>query len=453
MDTTGGTTSGADGSSDGADSSGEQSTGEPEELTPEELLANVDHIIVLCMENRSFDNYLGSLQLLEGHEDVDGLDGTETNPDQNGEPVGISVLNDFTPLDPPHGWGDCHAQWNEGALDGFVTEQFASHGDDFKHEVMGYHIRQHLPVTYALADAYTVCDAWFCSLLAQTWPNRYYLHCGDGSGGTSNVPATPLPRSIMDACQDAGISNMNYYDGLVSWRWGAFPVTGFSRTAGMDEFFDKLQNGGLESVVILDPDFLSNDDHPPNNIQLGQALIGTIYTALANSQYWERSLLIVTYDEHGGFYDHVPPPTTVDANGPDFQQMGFRVPTLVIGPHVRSGFVDHTVLEHCSFAATVSTRFGVPPLNDRVAATADVSSCIDPAFVDDPQPPIEVPSLQVRDSDLDSVGTFTSQPELMEAMGIEMPLTPERRAEHRQGVERFLAEAERLGVVKRERGV
>lgn len=446
-DTGGESSTGAGSSSDGGESS--SSTGEPLDLTPEELLANVDHIIVLCMENRSFDHYLGALQLDEGGKDVDGLDGTESNPDQNGVAVPVFEMDNFEPEDPPHGWDACHGQWNDGANDGFVIEHFATVGDALKHEVMGYHVRDHLPVTYALADAYTVCDAWFCSLLSQTWPNRYYLLACDSSGNTGNTPASPGPTTILDLCSDHDVSSHNYYDGLVAWKWGAYPLTGFSGTSSLGSFFDKLTGGGLESVVVLDPDFLSNDDHPAHNIQLGQVLIGTIYQALANSQYWERSLLIITYDEHGGFFDHVPPPTTVDDNGPEFQQMGFRVPTLVIGPHVRAGAIDHTVFEHGSFNATVALRFGLPPLNARMAATADVSSCIDPAFVDNPQPPVQVPQLIVRESEiLEGLGEITSQPELFEAAGIPVPLQGEHRVQHRRTVERLLKEAERQGVAK-----
>jgi phospholipase C len=445
-------TSAGSSTSDGEAESGSEdsSTGEPVDLTPEELLANIDHIIVLCMENRSFDHYLGALQLAEGVADVAGLDGTETNPDAQGNPVAVFEMDNFEPEDPPHGWDACHQQWNEGANDGFVIAHAESAGAAVAHEVMGYHVRNHLPVTYALADAYTVCDQWFCSLLSQTWPNRYYLWACDSSGSTNNTPASPGPTTILSLCADHDVSSHNYYDGLAAWKWGAYPITGFAGTSGIGSLFDKLASGsGLESVVIIDPDFLSNDDHPSHNIQLGQALIGSIYTALANSQYWERSLLIITYDEHGGFFDHVPPPTTVDDNGPEFAQMGFRVPTLVIGPHVRVGAIDHTVYEHSSFAATVARRFGLPPLNQRMAATADVSSCIDPALVDNPQPPVPVPQLVLRESEiLAGLGDVTSQPELFEAVGIPVPLRGEHREQHRRSVERLLAEAERLGVAK-----
>jgi phospholipase C len=441
----GDSSSGSSGASEG--SSGTD-TGEVE-LTPEELLAPIEHIIIVCMENRSFDHYLGALQLAEGNAVVDGLSGTETNPDQNGQDVAVFEMDNFTPEDPPHGWGSCHNQWNMGENDGFVLEHFASHGDAIKHEVMGYHVRGHLPIYYALADAYTVCDRWFCGLLGPTWPNRYYLHCASSSGTTTNVPASPPPPSIMDACNDAGITNRNYFDGLVAWRWGAFPIAGFSGTTGIGEFFDKLQNGGLEQVVIIDPDFMANDDHPSHDIQLGQALVASIYEALAQSDYWQNSLLIITYDEHGGFFDHVPPPTTEDANGPEFAQMGFRVPAIVVGPHVRKGAIVSTELEHSSFAKTVALRFGLEPLNERAEAASDLSSCIDPAYLDDPQDPIALPPLDLDDDRImANAGQTTSQPELFAAAGIELPLQGDQLARHRASLRAFVDRARRLGVAR-----
>jgi phospholipase C len=124
--------------------------------------------------------------------------------------------------------------------------------------------------------------------------------------------------------------------------------------------------------------------------------VASVYEALASSPNWERCLLVVTYDEHGGFHDHVPPPTTVDPH-PGFEQLGFRVPSMVIGPQVRAGCVDGTVFDHASVAATVAARWGLEPLNERVAATADLSSCIDPELIDNPRPPVALPYIVVPD--------------------------------------------------------
>ncbi|MEO7093628.1 MAG: alkaline phosphatase family protein, partial [Polyangiales bacterium] len=138
-------------------------------MTPQQLLAHVETIIVLCMENRSFDHYLGSLRVAENRMDVDGLTGTESNPSASGGTVSVHLLQDFTPEDPPHGWSACHEQWNNGANDGFVK----AHEGSSEADVMGYHDRSQLPVTYALADAGVVCNRWFAACLGPTWPNRF----------------------------------------------------------------------------------------------------------------------------------------------------------------------------------------------------------------------------------------------------------------------------------------
>ncbi|NVB38078.1 alkaline phosphatase family protein [Pseudenhygromyxa sp. WMMC2535] len=410
-------------------------------------LAEVEHIIVLCMENRSFDHFFGARQLVEGQTDVDGLTGEESNPDGLGGEQQVFHLENFEPADPPHAWDPVHAQWNNGANDGFVTEQIAENGIDLAHEVMGYHVREDLPVLWALADEYTLCDRWFCSLLGPTWPNRYYLHCGTSNGRQGNTPAFPYPTTVQQACNDAGISNNNYY-GDLAWRWGAFPLLGFGGTDSFDEFFTNIEDGKLEQVVILDPSFSSNDDHPSHSISLGQALIATVYEALAQSQYWEKCLLVITYDEHGGFYDHVPPPTTPDSEGSEWQQQGFRVPAVVIGPHVRKGCVNHTVFDHASFPATVTRRFGLPEMNERTAGVNDLASCIDPDTLGAPTPPSPLPKAVVNvEQVLARCGVHSSQEELMRATG-NWPITPAFTARERARVMKLLETGQRLGAVE-----
>src|SRR5262249_44721090 len=137
------------------------------ERTPAELLAGIDTIVVLCMENRSFDHYLGSLRLLEGRKDVDGLVGTESNPDASGKPVLVHRLDDFTPEDPPHAGDPVHAQWNNGGLDGLVKSP-STPGVKSPADVMGYYTRDQLPITYALADQSAICQRWFSSVLGPT---------------------------------------------------------------------------------------------------------------------------------------------------------------------------------------------------------------------------------------------------------------------------------------------
>lgn len=413
-------------------------------LTAAQLLAPIDTIVVLCMENRSYDHYLGALTLEEGRADLAGLTGAEVNPDPDGMPVGVHVLDDFTPADPPHDWDACHAQWNGGANDGFVTE----HAGASQADVMGYHLRSHLPVTYALADASAICDRWFCSVLGPTWPNRYYLHGATSNGGKGNLPALGF-RSIFQVLDEAGISHRNYFHDLAWASGGYFKLTGLS---GIEQFFEQAEAGELPQFSLIDPQFVgagANDDHPDHDIRLGQALIGSVFAALAQSPQWNRCLFVLTYDEHGGFYDHVAPPTAVDQRA-DFQQLGFRVPSLVAGPFVRRGCAVHTTLEHSSVIATLTSRFGLEPMNQRVAATADLSSCIDARTLADPQPPPVLPAIDIARSAIRRRPARTgAHAELMAAVAAR-PLPPhlDRRADADAITERVLAWGQRLGAVR-----
>ncbi|MBC8074127.1 MAG: alkaline phosphatase family protein, partial [Deltaproteobacteria bacterium] len=366
-------------------------------LSVGELLAPVEHVIVVMMENRSFDHMFGALAL-EGRL-VDGLTGDETNPDPDGEPVGVFLLTDpVVVVDPKHSWDGSREQWNGGANDGFVTSYVAEGAPD-PSIVMGYYDRTTLPVSYALADAYSICDRWFCSVMGPTWPNRFHLHLGTSGGMTTNDTPEVVPPSIFDRLTESGITNV-YYNSNVP-----FTLT-YGKTEGVlqiSDFFEAAAAGTLPQFSMIDPAFtdfatdpsMGTDDHPPADVTMGQAFLATVYAAIAQSPAWNRTLLVITYDEHGGFYDHVAPPTTTD-DLPEFEQLGFRVPALVIGPHVRRGCTNSTTLDHVSVVSTVTRKWGLTPLNARVEATADLSSCIDPDFVDDPQPPAMLPALQVR---------------------------------------------------------
>ncbi len=435
-------------------------TGEPADecgpdtrgLAPEELLAEIDTVVVIMMENRSTDHYFGSATFREGWT-IDGLTGQETNPRIDGTPVSVFQMANLTPADPPHQWVDCHLQWNMGANDGFVVVHEQVHPGSFD-EVMGYHVRSQIPVSYALADAYTLFDQWFGSTMAGTWPNRFYLHAGTANGQQENFPE-PSITTIWEVLEDAGVSNANYYSD-VAWIWGALinPLVGF--TDSIDEFFDAAAAGNLPSYSVLDPNFGllpggagGNDDHPIHDITLGQIFISSVYQALANSKHWDNCLLIITYDEHGGFYDHVSPPTTFDPIE-QFQQLGHRVPSLVVGPHVRRGCINSTVVDHVSILSTITRRFELPELNQRVAQATDLSSAINPDLLDDPQPPIQLPVLSVSVSEVLSK-RGTGQDELAQMIASkELPLPADRRHPNasREVALRMLDRASKLGVVK-----
>ena len=416
-------------------------------MTPEQLLAHIETIVVLCMENRSFDHYLGSLRLAESRMDIDGLAGAESNMTMANVAVPVHKLEDFTPADPPHGWDPCHQQWNGGANDGFVK----AHAGADEADVMGYHVREQIPVTYALADAGAVCHRWFASVLGPTWPNRFYLHGATSKGIKSNLPALGF-TSIFDRLQQKGIEATNYYSD-VAWATG-----GYAKLAGLatiERFFEQATAGTLPPFSIIDPAFTgggANDDHPDHDIRMGQALIASIASALGQSPQWSKCLFVITYDEHGGFFDHVPPPTAQDDNA-EFQQLGFRVPALVLGPTVRRGCAVDTVFDHSSVIATATKRWDLAPMTMRSMAANDLSPCIDAARINDPLPPPTVPMVRISRSELHRRRALAkarppSHVELLEAIdGMRVPRALDRRDEADAITDRVLAWGERLGAV------
>ena len=262
---------------------------------------------------------------------------------------------------------------------------------------MGYYLREQVPVHHALADSYTICNAWHSSLLGGTFANRYYLHAAT-SGGVKNNEPYPGIDPIWGPAKDAGLTVKNYHHGACFATAGYLKLD--SDLALFGKFKEDAAAGNLPNFSIIDPLFFgvgANDDHPFNaDMSLAQLLISDVVDTLANSPQWERCLLLVIYDEHGGFYDHVAPPTTTD-NRPEFRQLGFRVPAFAVGPYVRRGCAVNTVFDHVSILATLSRRFGIEPFNDRHASAPDVSSCIDPALVKNatPQAPAELPAVAV----------------------------------------------------------
>jgi phospholipase C len=376
----------------GCSSDDETKPNQPGTPTADELLAAIDTIVVVMMENRTFDHYFGALELVEKRA-VDGLKGSESNLASDGTSVGVFPLEAFTtPDDPPHGWDASRAQFNGGKQDGFVTE-YEKSGTTDRAAVMGNYTRTQLPVSYALADAYCLCNRWFASVMGPTWPNRYYLHCATSEGLNTNIPPPTgvTLRGVLSQLADAKIAAKYYSSNL---PFAALYGAPFSPIA---DFFTEAQAGTLPAFCMVDPiftvgDTVGNDDHPPADVREGQAFLAQIHAALAQSPQWDRCLFVITYDEHGGYFDHVPPPKTVDQR-PEFEQLGFRVPTLVIGPKVKRGTVIDTQFEHVSVIATLTKKFKLEPLNARVSATNDLSSCIDPRFIDDPQPAISLPAV------------------------------------------------------------
>jgi len=268
--------------------------------------------------------------------------------------------------------------------------------------------------------------------------------CGPVGNSSVSLIRLPMglspPPTIWERMADRCWTAKNYYSSKLPWYSLAFPAKSFSgddplTPETLDHFYADAAAGTLPNLAIIDPDFEANDGHPPHDLALCEAFVASVYRAMAESPQWSRSLLVVNFDEHGGFYDHVAPPETDDPN-PEFRQLGFRVPAIVVGPTVRRGAVVSTPFEHVSIAATLRTRFGIASLGRRMDAANDLSSCLDPDAVVAPAP--SLPTVALSESrTLRAPLRATSQPEmhaLADAHGI-----PHGRFDRRSGEERVAA--------------
>jgi len=367
-------------------------------LQPQDL--RIDTVVLVMMENRTFDHFLGSLSLHEGRA-VDGLRAEFWNPRPDGSRVPVFPLGPRCVADPPHGWEASFRQVNDGRMDGFVREHAADAGPEHGDEVMGYYRREQLPIYYAMADEFVLCQRWFCSVRGPTWPNRMYLHAAQSAGRKNNdSPSPPGFRfpTIYDSLEAAGIDWKYYYTDLPFLALWASLRSKTNRLRPVEEFFEDARSGQLPPVTVVDPGFTLNDDHPPHDIQLGQAFIAAVLRTLGNSPQWQRSLFILTYDEHGGFFDHVPPPTIPDERADQgFGALGPRVPSFLVSPWAKRGFVSSTLYEHSCFPAFVEFLFGLEPLTMRDAQANLFLDAFDRDRLarNDPRPFPSFPSLQV----------------------------------------------------------
>jgi len=356
---------------------------------PSPARSGLDHIVVLCMENRSFDHYLGWVKGAKGRQR--GL----KYLDDVGVAHPTHHLTSFTGCgfnDPSHSYTGGRVQLNGGACDGFRRGS----NDDF---ALGYYTRDDLPLTSQLVDQFTICDRWFAGILAPTYPNRFYTHSAATDRISNTFAVSTLP-TIWDRLADAGVPASYYYSDLPFLAlYGSkyLPIA-----EPINQFFLDAAAGTLPSYSYVDPAFLGaaqNDDHPHADIRRGQNLVGRIVQALVESPQWSSTLLVITYDEWGGFFDTVRPPRFPDlvsnpggdTSNPDHAQAGFRVPTILVSPFSRRGRITKTVFEHSAIPRLVEWRFGLPSLTPRDAASKNIATVLDFAHPNRRRPRIVVP--------------------------------------------------------------
>jgi phospholipase C len=319
-------------------------------------------LVISCQENRSFDHYYGYAAQVQAA-------GYGPPP---GYTVGGHAPFEFTALrtpDPPHGWNAVHAQVDGGAMDGFwqVAQDSIGDGD----AAIGYYTASELPFYYSLFDNSALCANYFCSVLGPTWPNRFYFAGATSGGITTNgvwgfgVFDYPI---ILDLLDEAGITWAVYNIGFDSVPYGNTDnVFLFWERYQHDnralrpqgQFYNDARKGQLPQVSWVIPSYAHQwDEHPPADVSVGMGFQEKLITALRNSPQWQDAAFLLTYDEHGGFFDHVRPPT-VDAYG-----LGVRVPLWVVSPHVKSTgpVLANKPADHSSTVKLIESLYGLPTL-------------------------------------------------------------------------------------------
>lgn len=384
----------------------------------------IDHVVVMAMENRSFDHLLGFFtNIIPG---LRGLQGNETNPGDQGSLISVKAADVPTAYtrapDPGHepdnvarqlfGMGaQVSAPGGTPANNGFVLD-YAQQRDDKgpiggvrAGSIMECFTSPQLPGVTALATAGVVCDNWFAAVPGPTWPNRFYIHCGT-SGGINTSPSNgdifnaiegnrpyDFP-TIYEALDRVGATWRIYYENVSQSMALQYVGDRYEDSrecfGDMYGFVDDCRNGSLANYNFIEPKQWAafgqcNDMHPPHDVRLGDDLITTVYRALSQGPAWNQTLFVLMFDEHGGFYDHVPPPGALDpatppdvrrlivnpdgkigAQGFNFDRFGVRIPCILTSPLLATIGPDHTTYDHSSLVASIRKMFGIStPLGKR----------------------------------------------------------------------------------------
>jgi phospholipase C len=332
--------------------------------------SGIDHVVVVMMENRSFDHYLGWLPKANGRQA--GL----SFPDPDGAMHPTAHLDEFQGCghpDPDHSWDGGRIQLNGGRCDGWLLGA----NDEYS---IGYYTDADQAFYSQAAPYWTVCDRYFASIMASTYPNRFYMHSAQTDRlQNSGTNPTTLP-TIWDSLDAAGLSHRYYYtDVPFTALWGSKYL---DMSYPFGQFVEDCGKGKLPKVSFLDPKFIdegsgtAGDDHPHSDIRVGQYFLNAVYTAITNSPAWDRTVFVINYDEWGGFFDHVRPTKAPDAN-PKARLRGFRVPAFVISPFARRHHVAHDTYDHTSVLKLIEWRWNLAPMTVRDDAARNLAEVLD----------------------------------------------------------------------------
>jgi len=381
-----------------------------------DTMPEIEHIVVCMMENHSYDNFFGMLGRAPGQTPRgDGFviddptptpfnpygTPTFTNPYANGS-IQLAFHMPSTCQNtggPSQEWATSHVSYAGGACNGFVES-------DSGPVSMGYWTGADLPFTYALAETFPVGDRWFCSLLGQTDPNRRFLIAATSMGMTDDfgesegnlIPDVSLVLpdlcgTIFDTLSDYRISWLDYAE---SYPLGAtaalYPVNDLAALVAqtpINQFFTDSAAGKLPNFCIIDMNYSTQSQEDPQNIVVGETFLASVVKAIGSSPNWEKTLLIINYDEHGGYFDHVPPPVALapdlipplvqpgESTYEGFARYGFRVPSVVVSPYAKPDYVSHQIYDHTSILAMIERKWNLPALTYRDANANDLTDFLD----------------------------------------------------------------------------
>ena len=386
-----------------------------------DTMPQIEHIVVLMMENHSYDNRLGMLCRPDANGFRLGRDGlpTATNPYADGDlqhafRMPTTCQNSTVTQE----WGNSHIQYDNGRMDGFVITS--------KAEAMGYWQEEDQPFYYSLAREFPIGDAYHCSVLGQTYPNRRYLlaatSIGQVNDTTPSLTDYPPNGTIYDQLDAHGITWKDYYTDLATTE--LYPPLYLknvgTKVVPIAGFFTDAAAGTLPDYSLVEPNYSTQSEENPQNIAVGEAFAASVINAVISGPAWDRTLLMWTYDEHGGYYDHVPPPAAVPPDNippqvpagesayDGFGRYGFRVPFALVSPWARRNHVSHVVYDHTSMLKLVETKWNLPALTYRDAnasAPLDMLDLRRPSFAE--PPPLAQP---LMDSDPSSLACSVTGP-------------------------------------------
>jgi phospholipase C len=357
-----------------------------------DTIPQIEHIVVLMMENHSYDNRLGILRRPGADGFRIGRSGrpTAANPYANGDIQHAFRMPTTCQQSghPAQDWLASHTQYDGGRNDGFVI---SSSGP----VAMGYWEHADQPFYYSLASTFPIADRYFCSVFGQTYPNRRYLLAATSIGQvddtTPGLTDYPANGTIFDQFDAHGISWKDYYTTLPSvLLYPPLYEKSLAKVVPVAGFFTDAAAGTLPGYCLVEPDYGNQSEENPQNIAEGEAFAAKVINAVMAGPAWDRTLLVWTYDEHGGYYDHVPPPAAVPPDNippavppgqgsayDGFARYGFRVPCAVVSPWARRDYVSHRVFDHTSILKLAETKWNLPALTYRDANAASLLDLVD----------------------------------------------------------------------------